>query len=212
MSAYGLTKTARPTSPPAMSRRSIWTAEQRRDEQRAEQEVGLPQQQFVRVELRHQDDGEQQEDPLRQAPLGQSRDRPAQQCREKPDLDGEPEHLPGVLIDHPERGHHHREHRKVLELVVAVFRTVQRFGVEGSHDRLSPRDEVDHLVTNPRVVDDDGQHNERKKGERPESRRHVRNMSLRAAASAHASARHRKRMRQAAISTAPTLTAANSMR
>ena len=160
-----------------MTGRSCRTASSAADEQRAEQEVGLPEQQFVRVELRHQDDGEQHERPLRQAPFGQSDNRPAQQSHQEPDRDGEPEHLPGVPIERPEWGHDEREHRKVLELVMAVFRTVQRFGVEGSHDRLAPGDEVDHLMPDARVVDDDGQHDQRENGERPESRRHVRDLS-----------------------------------
>ena len=40
--------------------------------------------------------------------------------------------------------------RKVLELVVAVFETVQRFGVERPHHRLPPGEEVDHLAADPR--------------------------------------------------------------
>ena len=94
---------------------------------------------------------------------------------EEPDLDGEPQHLPRVQIEPPERGHQQREHRKVLELVVAVFKTVERFGVESSHRRLSPGGEVDHLVADPRVVNDDGEERQRdEKGEQPESRRHAR--------------------------------------
>ena len=60
---------------------------------------------------------------------------------------------------------------------MAVFRTVQRFGVEASHDRAPPGDEVDHLTPDSNVVDDDGAHGDRdEKDEWPESRRHVRDV------------------------------------
>ena len=63
MSAYGLTNTARPTSAPAVTGLIVWTASSARQQQGAEQEIGLAEQQFVRVELRHQDDGDPQQRP-----------------------------------------------------------------------------------------------------------------------------------------------------
>ena len=162
-----------------MSRPIGLDGDERAHEQRAEQEVGLPQQQFVRVELRHQDDGEQQQGPLRQAPIGQSGDRPAQQS----DEEARPRWRTRASSRCPGRAAPNgaiitREQRKVLELVMAVFRPVERFGVQRAHGRLPPRDEVDHLVADPRVVDDDGQQSEREKSEGPESRRHVRSEVL----------------------------------
>ena len=69
-----------------------------------------------------------------------------------------------------------REHREVLELVMAVLRAVQRFGLEGSHGCLAPGEEVDHLTLDARGVDDAPQHDQRENGQPPQPRRHVRHL------------------------------------
>ena len=143
--------------------------EQRADEHRAQEDVGLAEVELVRVELPHEQDREPDQRPLGLAPLGQAADRPADERAQQPDRQREPDRLRGLRIEPCERRHGERKGRQVLELVVAVAFTIERLAGERARRGRAVDLEVHHLALDAHDVDHRGERDDRQRPrERPE--------------------------------------------
>ena len=142
----------RPKSRPGTHAAPFLKLRERRHGNNTEQQVCLPELQFVSVKLaKHHYRGDDYERRRHDA-RGKLPYRQGQQRRKHTDGRGKPECLRGCDREDGEGREHERRRGKILELVVLVARSVQRFG--GSRASAGgPIDlEVHHLVADARRV------------------------------------------------------------
>jgi hypothetical protein len=76
---------------------------------------------------------------LRQAPVRERNNGPAQQGRQEYNGNGKPEELSGVLMSAPSGAITTANIGKVLELVMTVLQGDTAFGLKGAHGRTGAR-------------------------------------------------------------------------
>jgi hypothetical protein len=127
----------------------------------------------VRVELRHQDDGEREEQAVGPSAFRQRAHRPAHERRQQARREREPDDLRALVIHEREGRHGERERGQVLELVMAVAFPVERLGAECAVRRRAVHLEVGHRAFDSRAIQNRGDDNEQQRPEeRPESCEH----------------------------------------